>query len=159
MKKLLFQSCPILALGFAATLTSASAEETLGLEGPWIVNVTVHDCQTGAVILTVRELALLIHDGSFTQAGARVTGSPNPRTPAVGAWRHATRNTYNATFQFLGLTTGGTFATMALATRTLELNSDHEASSLEARAASFRATGTANVVVDVTDLRRGLQVR
>jgi tetratricopeptide (TPR) repeat protein len=40
-----------------------------------------------------------------------------------------------------------------------KMHRGHEASSLDARAASFRATGTANVVVDVTDLRRGSQVR
>jgi len=125
MKKLVFQTCAILAIAFTAALTNGSAQETPGLEGPWIANVTVHDCQTGAVIRTVRELALFIHDGSFTQAAATVTGSPNPRTSAVGAWRHATGNTYNATFQFLGLTPGGTFATMALGTRKLELNNDH----------------------------------
>jgi hypothetical protein len=69
-------------------------------------------------------LALFIHDGSFTQAGATITGSPNPRTSGIGAWRHATGKTYNATFQFIGLTPAGTFATMALGSRTIELDDD-----------------------------------
>ena len=125
MKKPICEICAIVALGFAATQTVASAQETPGLEGPWIANVTVRDCQTGAVIRTVRELALFIHDGSFTQAGATVTGTPNPRTSAVGAWRHATGDTYNGTFQFIGLTPAGTFATMALGTRVIVLNGDH----------------------------------
>ena len=124
MKKLIFKGSAILGLAFAALLNNASAQETPGLEGPWITNVTVHDCQTGAVIRTVRELALFIHDGSFTQAGATVAGSPNPRTSGIGAWRHATGKTYNVTFQFLGLTQVGTFAAMALGTRTLVLDDD-----------------------------------
>ncbi len=124
MKKLVFRGCAILALGFAATPTTVRAQETPGIEGPWIGDVSVRDCQTGAVIRTVRELALFIHDGSFTQAGATITGSPNPRTSAIGAWRHATGKTYNATFQFIGLTPVGTFATMALGTRIIELNDD-----------------------------------
>ena len=124
MKKLIFKGSAILALGFAAALNNASAQERPGIEGPWITNVTVHDCQTGAVIRTVRELALFIHDGSFSQAGATVLGSPNPRTSGIGAWRHATGKTYTATFQFLGLTQAGTFASMALGTRTIELDND-----------------------------------
>jgi hypothetical protein len=124
MKKLVFESCAILALGFAATLTKAWAQGSPGIEGPWIENVTVHDCQSGAVVRTVRELALFIHDGSFTQAGATITGSPNPRTSGVGAWRHTAGKNYSATFQFIGLTPAGTFATMALGTRTIELNND-----------------------------------
>jgi hypothetical protein len=124
MKKLVFESCAILALGFAATVTNAWAQESPGIEGPWIANVTVHDCQSGAIIRTVRELALFIHDGSFTQAGATITGSANPRTSAVGAWRHITGKDYSATFQFIGLTQVGTFATMALGTRSIELNAD-----------------------------------
>ncbi|HEV3201097.1 MAG TPA: hypothetical protein VGZ73_24510 [Bryobacteraceae bacterium] len=125
MNMLVFKSLAILALGFAATVTNAWAQEEPGLEGAWIGNVTVHDCQTGAVIRTVRELALFIHDGSFSQAGATITGSANPRTSGTGAWRHATGKTYNATFQFIGLTPAGTFATMALGSRTIELNDDH----------------------------------
>src|SRR5438046_952390 len=99
MKKLVFKGSVILALGFAAALNIASAEDKAGLEGPWITNVTVHDCQTGAFIRSIRELALFIHDGSFSQAGATVAGSPTPRTSGIGAWRHTTGKTYNVTFQ------------------------------------------------------------
>lgn len=124
MKRLVLESWAVLALGFAATLTNAWAQESTGIEGSWIANVTVHDCQTGAVIRTVRELAMFIHDGSFSQAATTITGSPNPRTSAVGAWRHTTGKNYSATFQFIGLTPVGTFATMALGTRSIELNND-----------------------------------
>jgi hypothetical protein len=125
MNMQVFKNCAILALAFAATATNAPAQESGGLEGAWVANITVHDCQTGAVIRTVRELELFIHDGSYTQAGATVTGSPNPRTAGVGAWRHTRGKTYNATFQFIGLTPAGTFATMALGSRTIELDDDH----------------------------------
>lgn len=124
MNKQTVERFAILVLGFAAAFTNASAQETPGIEGPWIAHVAVHDCQTGAVVRTVRELALFTHGGSFTQAAATITGSPNPRTGAVGAWRHATGKTYSVTFQFIGLTPAGTFATMALGTRTIELNDD-----------------------------------
>src|SRR5262245_5480365 len=109
MKKLICKGTAILALGLAV-LNIASAQDNAGLEGPWITDVTGHDCQTGAVIRTVRELALFIHDGSFSQAGATVTGLPTVRTSGIGAWRHTTGKTYNVTFQFLGLTQAGTFA-------------------------------------------------
>ena len=123
MKKLICKSTAVLALGLAA-LNIASAQDNAGLEGPWIADVTVHDCQSGAVVRTVRELALFIHDGSFSQAGATVTGLPTPRTSGIGAWRHATGKNYNVTFQFLGLSQAGTFASMALGTRTLVLDGD-----------------------------------
>ncbi|SPE33843.1 conserved exported hypothetical protein [Candidatus Sulfopaludibacter sp. SbA6] len=125
MKKRVLRICTILALGFAATHTNASAQETPGIEGAWISNVTVHDCQTGAFIRTVRSLALFIHDGSFTEAGATVTGLVNARSSSVGVWRHAQGKTYNSTFQFVGLTPAGAFATMIQVARTLELDGDH----------------------------------
>jgi len=125
MNKQVLQTSVMFAVLFGATLTNASAQESPGLEGPWIANVTVHNCDTGDVIRTVRELAMFGHDGSFTQAGATITGSANPRSSGVGAWRHATGNTYNATFQFLGLTPSGTFFNMALATRVITLQDDH----------------------------------
>ena len=124
MKKLIFQTCAILTLGFAATYSNALAQETPGIEGAWISNVNVNDCQTGAFIRTVRSLVLFIHDGSFTEAGATVTGQANPRTSSVGVWRHVEGKTYSATYQFVGLTQVGTFATMARVTRMLQLNGD-----------------------------------
>src|SRR5689334_4358820 len=75
MNKQVLQTSVMFAVLFGATLTNASAQESPGLEGPWIANVTVHNCDTGDVIRTVRELATFGHDGSFTQAGATITGS------------------------------------------------------------------------------------
>src|SRR5215831_2995348 len=96
MKKQMFRTCMILTLGLAAGLTSASAQETPGIEGAWVENITVRNCQTGDVVRTVRELGLFIHDGSYTGAGATVTGLVNARTSTIGVWRHVQGRTYNS---------------------------------------------------------------
>jgi len=60
-----------------------SRKEKPGIEGVWITNVSIRDCQTGDVIRTVRALNLFIHDGSSTETAVNVL-----RTPSVGTWKH-----------------------------------------------------------------------
>jgi hypothetical protein len=58
MKRIL-GSCTVLLLGLAATHTIASAQETPGLEGIWLAQTTVTNCQ-GTVLRHVRNLEMYI---------------------------------------------------------------------------------------------------
>jgi hypothetical protein len=127
MKKRVLQSSAIAALVLAAAQTVVSAQETTdaeharkeipGIEGVWVSNVSIRDCQTGDLIRSVRALDLFIHDGSSTETAVNVL-----RTPSVGTWRHVEGQTYTSTFTFFRYNPDGTFASRAKVTRTIELS-------------------------------------
>jgi hypothetical protein len=96
-----------------------SRKEKPGIEGVWITNVSIRDCQTGDVIRTVRALNLFIHDGSSTETAVNVL-----RTPSVGTWKHLEGQTYASTFTFYRYNPDGTFASRAKVTRTIELSEE-----------------------------------
>ena len=103
MKKRILSSCTLfLVLGFAIAPTSASAQETPGLEGVWFAHITPVDCQTGNVIPNApsfRGLNMFSHDGSMTNDAA----FPVPtllRSSGLGTWQHTQAQTYTLAFRF-----------------------------------------------------------
>ena len=138
MRKRILRTSAIVALALAATQITVSAQETAdaehgpkekpGIEGVWIVNVSIRDCRRGDVIRNVRALNLFIHDGSLTETAVNVL-----RTPSVGSWRHFEGKTYTSKFTFFRYNPDGTFASRAKVTRTIELIEDHS---------EFTSTGT-----------------
>jgi hypothetical protein len=125
MKKRIFRSYTILVLGLAATQTIVSAQETPGIEGVWIANVTSRDCQTGAPAPGVpfRALHMFIHDGSLTSEAAFFAPSPR-RSSGLGAWRHTQGHMYTSTFRFFRYNLDGSFLSMRKVTVTIQLNGD-----------------------------------
>lgn len=124
------RSSAIAALLLTAAQMLVSAQETAndaehfrkekpGIEGVWISNVSIRDCQTGDVIRTIRALNLFIHDGSSTETAVNVL-----RTPSVGTWKHLEGQTYASTFTFFRYNPDGTFASRAKVTRTIELSEE-----------------------------------
>jgi hypothetical protein len=125
--KRMFGSCTILLVTLAAgTQTIASAQETPGMEGAWISNVTAVDCQTGAFITsTARLLYLFNHDGSVTDVSAYVAPVTGPRLSAgLGTWRHAQSQTYDFKLRLWVYNPDNSIALMAVFTKTIELNGD-----------------------------------
>jgi hypothetical protein len=112
-------ACLMLALGLAATQTTASAEEPSHLNGLWNVSVTVRSCETGEVIRNVRALNLFVHDGSMNE-----TSSNSRRSNSLGIWRHVRDNIYTSMFEFFRYNPDGTFATTARVIRRIELSHD-----------------------------------
>jgi hypothetical protein len=123
MKKRILGSCTMLVLGLAAMQTVASAQETPGLEGIWIANVTNRDCQTGAPGPAFRALYMFSHDGSLTTEAAFFAPSPR-RSSGLGAWRHTQGNTYAAQFWFFRYNPDGSFFSTREVTVTIELHGD-----------------------------------
>lgn len=127
MKKRIFGSCTLfLVVGFAAALTTASAQETPGLEGVWFAHITPVDCQTGNVIPNApsfRGLNMFSHDGSLTNDAA----FPVPtllRSSGLGTWQHTQAQTYTLAFRFFRYNADGSFAAMRRVTQTLVVNGD-----------------------------------
>jgi len=117
----------ILALGLAALPAILSAQDN-NMTGVWDVSVTVKNCQTGALIRTVRSLQMFLRDGSFTE-----TANTASRGISVGTWTHAEGQTYQASYSFFRYNADGTFAGVAKSADTINLSNN---------AAAFSASGT-----------------
>jgi hypothetical protein len=119
MTKSIFRTCAILALALMGSQTIALAQNSHSLEGTWDVSVTVTNCQTGAVIRTVRSLQMFSHDGSFTE-----TANTFLRGSSLGTWARTGGQTFNATYWFFRYTPAGGFASIAKALDAVTLNED-----------------------------------
>jgi len=118
MKSSMFRICAILAIGLAASLQTLQAQGRT-LEGVWDVSVTVTDCNTGALIRTVRSLQAFHHDGSMTE-----TANTASRGISEGVWKPDGAQMYTATYWFFRYKADGTFASFAQATDNINLVSD-----------------------------------
>ena len=128
MTKSILRICAISALALTASPMILSAQEKPGLEGVWDVSVVVTNCQTGAVIRTVRSLQMFNHHGSFTE-----TANTFLRGSSFGNWARTHDQTFGATYWFFRYKPDGTFASFAKSLDTLELSQD---------GSTFSASGT-----------------
>lgn len=80
----------------------ASAESERGwagaprLPGTWRVQVTTHDCTTGATLLGFPAMLTFVSDGTMTGTTAARLFQPGQRTPDHGVWRATGRRSYRA---------------------------------------------------------------
>ena len=119
MKTRMFRICAISAIGLAALLPTLQAQERGALDGVWVVNVTVTNCQTGALIRTVGSLQAFHRDGSVVE-----TANTASRGISEGTWHPAGGHMYDATYWFFRYTATGTFASIAKVTDKITLRSD-----------------------------------
>ena len=119
MKMRMFRICAIGAIGLAASLPTLQAQERGTLDGVWVVNVTVTNCQTGALIRTVNSLQAFHHDGSVTE-----TADIASRGISQGTWHPDGDHVYDATYWFYRYTATGTFASIAKVTDEITLAPD-----------------------------------
>ena len=92
----------------------ASAQETPGMEGVWLAQVTPVDCQTGAIIANAvpfRGLNMFGHDGSLTNEAGFLVSNPL-RSSGVGTWKHTQGHTYTSRFRFFRYNPDGSIVTI-----------------------------------------------
>src|ERR1700751_5596196 len=121
MKTRMFRICAISAIGLAASLSTLQAQERGALDGVWVVNVTVTNCQTGALIRTVGSLQAFHRDGSLVE-----TANTASRGISEGTWHPLGDHMYDATYWFFRYTATGTFASIAKVTDKITLRSDEK---------------------------------
>ena len=112
----------VFALGLAVSPMLLPAQDRdrdkNSIEGTWDVSVIVKDCQTGALIRTVRSLQMFIHDGSVTE-----TANTAARGSSLGNWRHTEGQNYDAKYWFFRYKPDGTFASFAKVVDNITVNS------------------------------------
>ncbi len=136
MTKSILRICAISALALAASPMLLSAEDKPGLEGVWDVSVTVTNCQTGALIRTVRSIQMFDHHGAFTE-----TANTFLRGSSLGSWAHAHDQNFDATYWFFRYKPDGTFASFAKSLDSIELGQDGSTFTASGTIQDFDATG------------------
>ena len=108
---------------FLGSGSSAMAQsEGNRLEGTWRVQVTVLDCQTGAVLRTFPALFAFAKGGTVTNTTAGQ--SPAIFTPGFGVWRHTQGRTYTAVSEAFVFDPTGVWIQTHRLTRSIELEGD-----------------------------------
>ncbi|MBA3632990.1 MAG: hypothetical protein H0W58_09320 [Acidobacteria bacterium] len=77
------------------------------LEGSWDSQVTVFNCQTGAVIRTFPAMNTFMQGGTMQEFGI---GSGLLRGPGHGVWSYNSGQSFSSNFQFFRFNADGTFA-------------------------------------------------
>jgi len=132
MKLRIFSSaaCAILlsvaALAGSVLLTSAdeaaAGKASKKLEGTWAVQVTIHDCQSGADLRTFPALLTFAQGGTLTETTAGFP--PAARTPGHGFWRFTSGNAFAATSMAFLFGPDGTQTGMQTLTQAIEFGDD-----------------------------------
>jgi uncharacterized lipoprotein NlpE involved in copper resistance len=136
MTKTMFRMCATIAMALIGSQTLLLAQGKHNLDGTWDVGVTVTNCQTGALIRTVRNLQMYSHDGSFTE-----TANTFLRGSSLGRWDHESQNVYTSTFWFFRYNPDGTFKSIAEALTKIELSGNGSHFTASGTITDYDATG------------------
>jgi hypothetical protein len=151
MTKTMFRVFAAIAIAFTGPQALLLAQGPHSPEGTWNLNVTVVNCQTGAVIRTVNSLQMFSHDGSLTETANTAT-----RGGSVGKWSHVDDNTYTSQFWFYRYNPDGTFKSMAEGLNKVELSGDGSHFTAKGIVTDYDATGNVLSVGCVTHAARRL---
>src|SRR6266478_3742766 len=112
----------LLASGAPARAQSGDGGSHNGLQGAWRLQVTVRDCQTGAVLRTFPALATFAKGGTLTATTAGQL--PSLSTPNLGVWRHTDGHTYSAVSETFIFSSAGAWTQTHRLTRVIEIGID-----------------------------------
>lgn len=100
--------------------TSAQSNETKDpIEGVWNSQVTITNCQTGAIMRQFAALNMFIHGGTLADTD---TQPPATHGPAFGTWQNASGPQYASTFRLFRFNADGSFAGANTVARTITLS-------------------------------------
>ena len=136
MTKNIFRNCAIAALVLAASQAVASAQNPHSIQGVWLVNVTVTNCQTGALIRTVQSVQTFNPDGSVSE-----TLSLGNRGSSIGVWTPGDGPTFGARYWFFRYTPTETFASIAAIVDLITLSQDGSQFTSSGTVQDFDASG------------------
>ena len=129
--------------------------QATGIQGAWILQVSAHDCQTGAPVSKFQSLVTFAQGGTLTNV--TTGGNPALRTTGLGTWEKAGGHEFTAvTMVFLFSPTGVWTATQRLA-NTFEIGSNPDELTGTTEANFFDTNGSLTATVCATVLGRRLE--
>ena len=126
--KILMSAAPImivgclLASGAPAMAQSEDSGSHNGLQGAWRLQLTVRDCQTGAVLRTFPALGTFAKGGTLTLTTAGQP--PSLSTPSMGIWRQTGHHTYSAVSEAFVFSPAGDWIQTHRLTRAIQIGDD-----------------------------------
>jgi hypothetical protein len=75
--------------------------------GTWIGQATITNCETGDVLQNFSRLTSFDRSGNVLETSTGLT--PAQRTPALGVWEHARRNSYEYGLRFFRFDVAGNY--------------------------------------------------
>lgn len=125
-----------LTLGLVSAQGESKSQNHGGgrLEGTWDVQVTIRNCNTGAVIRTFPSIGTFMFGGTMLDS---TSGIPQAlKTPGHGGWSHMNGNTYRFSFKSFSFDPSGNPTGWTIIRHEANLNS---------RATEYESAGTAEV--------------
>ena len=124
------------------------------IQGAWILQVSAHDCQTGAPVSNFQSLVTFAQGGTLTNV--TTGGNPALRTTGLGTWEKARGHQFTAvTMVFLFSPAGAWTATQRLA-NTFEIGSNPDELTGTTEANFFDTNGNLTATVCATVVGRRL---
>jgi hypothetical protein len=126
-------------------LPNSQAKE---IQGAWVLQVSAHDCQTGAPVSNFQSVVTFAQGGTLTNV--TTGGSPALRTTGLGTWEKASGHEFTAvTMVFLFSPAGAWTATQRLA-NTFEIGSNPDELTGTTEANFFDTNGNLTATVCAT---------
>ena len=124
------------------------------IQGAWILQVSAHDCQTGAPVSNFNSLVTFAQGGTLTNV--TTGGNPGLRTTGLGTWEKAGGHEFTAvTMVFLFSPAGAWTATQKLA-NTFAIGNDPDELTGTTEANFYDTNGNLTATVCATVLGRRL---
>jgi hypothetical protein len=139
LKKTFALMVTLLLTVWISELGAAQSEGGNTLEGTWQPQVTVRNCQTGAVIFTFQGLTTFLRGGEMLET-ANAT-SPALRSPGHGFWRGNNGQGYTFAFMFFRFNPDGTYAGIQKVRGTIKLGNNPDESTGTAFIEIFNPAG------------------
>ena len=109
----------VLGLGLTARAQATDAASDNGLQGTWRAQLTILDCNSGAVLRTFPARFAFAQGGTLavTTAGQ----PPSLNTAGLGVWRHTTGHSYSAVSEAFVFNTAGAWTQIQRLTRLIQV--------------------------------------
>lgn len=136
-------SLAILVAIFGQVWVSAQVQGVAeqGLVGSWNLQVSLRDCESGAVFVIFPAMNTYNRGGTVQQTAVPEPGST--ALPGHGVWSHQTGRSYSGAFQFFSINADGTFAGKVIVRSAISLGLD---------GSSYTSTDTAEILNTNGDL-------
>jgi hypothetical protein len=122
---MLMPATAVLAQAASPDAGSPDTRDHNSLEGTWRAQLTVRDCQTGAVLRTFPAMFAFAQGGTLTVTTAGQL--PSQSTAGLGVWRHTDGRRYSAVSEAFLFSPAGVWTGTQRLTRVIEIDNDANA--------------------------------
>jgi hypothetical protein len=129
--------------------------QATGIQGAWVLQVSAHDCQTGAPVSNFHSLVTFAQGGTLTNV--TTGGSPGLRTTGLGTWERAGGHEFTAVTMVFLFSPAGTWAATQRIANTFELGTNRDELTGTTEVNFFDTNGNLTATVCATVVGRRLE--